>query len=326
MAPTTHELDRRASRAIRNSVDNRADQAVAKLAARRWGVLSIRELRACGLTNDAVKRRVDKGTLHRLYRGVYSVGHPNPPLEGRFLAAVEACGERAVLSHLSAAALHGFVRWDGRYPEVAVEGSTTCVHRELRVHRAVELAALDVVNVRGIPTTAPARTLADLAATLEYRALRRAVRQAQSLKQVSLRDLAEVAGRLGRRRGVRNLRRIIATGPAPTRSELEDVVLDLILSAGLSRPNVNVPMRIERRVVIPDFRWPERRLVVEADGAAWHSDKVAREDDAERQALLEAYGERVLRVTWEQAVSRRHETVSRIRAAGAPTLPVAARG
>ena len=152
---------------MRDPVDNGPDRAVAKLAARRWGVLSVRELRACGLSKHAVHRRVAKGTLHPLYRGVYAVGHPNPPLEGRFLAAVEACGEGAVLSHFSAAALHGFVHWDGRNPEVTVQGSATYVHRELRVHRAVALVAPDVVSVRGIPATAPARTLADLAGSLE---------------------------------------------------------------------------------------------------------------------------------------------------------------
>jgi very-short-patch-repair endonuclease len=71
--------------------------------------------------------------------------------------------------------------------------------------------------------------------------------------------------------------------------------------------------------VIPDFRWPDARLVVEADGAAWHDHRLAREDDAERQALLERHGERVLRVTWAQAVARPAETLIRLRAAGAPS-------
>jgi hypothetical protein len=281
-------------------------------------VLSIAELRECGLPKQAVAVRVRNGWLHPLYRGVYAVGHSNPPLEGCFIAAVKACGEGAVLSHFSAAALHGFVQWDDRYPEVTVAGSTTRRHRQLRVHRTAALSAPDVSRHRGIPITSPARTLADLATVLDYRSLRRAVRQAQSLRRVQLRDLVDVVGRLGHRRGVSNLKRILATGPAPTRSELEDIVLDLILKAGFRRPDINAPLRIKGRRVVPDFRWPERRLVVEADGAAWHDSKLSREDDAERQALLEAHGERVLRVTWKQAVSRPGETAARIRAAGAP--------
>ena len=57
--------------------------------------------------------------------------------------------------------------------------------------------------------------------------------------------------------------------------------------------------------MVPDFRWPAQRLVLEADGAAWHDQKVAREDDVERQALLEAHGERVVRVTWRRRSERR---------------------
>ena len=55
------------------------------------------------------------------------------------------------------------------------------------------------------------------------------------------------------------------------------------------------------------------------DGAAWHDNQLAREDDAERQALLEAAGERVLRVRWEQSVCRETQTLRRFRAAGAPS-------
>jgi hypothetical protein len=62
----------------------------------------------------------------------------------------------------------------------------------------------DVVRHERISITSPARTLLDLGSVLDYRPLRRAVRQAQSLRRVSLRQLVEVLGRLGARRGVVN--------------------------------------------------------------------------------------------------------------------------
>ena len=95
-------------------------------------------------------------------------------------------------------------------------------------------------------------------------------------------------------------------------------MLDLILRGRLVHPRVNEALRLSGRRVVPDFRWPEQGLVVEADGAAWHDNQLAREDDAERQALLEAHGDRVLRVTWDQAIARPGQTLARIRAAGAP--------
>jgi hypothetical protein len=224
-----------------------------------------------------------------------------------------------VLSHFTAAAVLGIVEWDGRDPEVTVGGTATRVHSGIRVHRSAALEPADVAWHRRLPITSPARTLVDLAGSLEYRALRRAVRQALALGLVELGTLVETLRRLGPRRGVRKLRKILATSPAPTRSLLEDVVLDLILGGGLEHPDVNAPLIISGRRVIPDFRWPTQRLVVEADGTAWHDDKISREDDAERQALLEAHGERVLRVTWAQAIGQPGQTLARIRAAGAPS-------
>ena len=176
----------------------------------------------------------------------------------------------------------------------------------------------DMTRHKSIPVTTPARTLIDLAATFNYRALRRTVREAQR-NLVTIRQIIETLDRLGPRPGIANLRKILATGHAPTRSELEDAVLDLILKAGFQRPDVNKPLYIAGRKLIPDFRWPEQQLIIEADGAEWHDDRLTREDDAEKQALLEAQGERVIRITWAQAIAHRSQTLERIRAAGAPT-------
>jgi len=297
----------------------RPDVLVARLAAEQWGVVHLDALRALGLSDRAVLGRVRAGRLHRVHHGVYAVGHPALPLEGRFLAAVLACGPGAVLSHASAAALYGFLEWEERRVEVTVRQPGGRAQPEVLVHRTQALDPCDVGRCAGIPCTAPARTLLDLAARLDGRALRSAVRRAQGMKRVNVRELLEVLERRRPCRGAARLARVLATGPAPTRSVLEDVLLDLVLAAGLAPPDVNVPLHLAGRRVIPDLRWPSATLVVEADSAAWHDDRLAREDDAERQALLEAHGERVLRVSWRQVVGRPAETVARLRAAGAPS-------
>jgi hypothetical protein len=238
-----------------------------------------------------------------------------PPLEGHFLAAVKACGSTAVLSHYSAAALYGLVRWDYRYPEVTVTGTVKRRHPGINTHRT---STPDRTHHNGIPVTTPARTLVDLAATLPYKPLRRAVREAQR-NLVTIPDILDTLDHLGPRRGTANLTKILATGHAPTRSELEDAVLDLILKAGFQHPDVNKPITRGGQRIVPDFRWPTHHLVLEADGAAWHDDRLTREDDAEKQAILEAHGERVIRITWAQAVGHRAQTTQRLRAAGAPT-------
>jgi very-short-patch-repair endonuclease len=285
---------------------------VARLAATQWGVVSADELRRCGLTPRAVESRVRNGHLHPLYRGVYAVGHAKLTREGACLAAVKACGPTAVLSHYSAAALYELVRWHDRYPEVTAK--TMPVHSGIRVYRS---QTIDATHHKGIPITTPARTLIDLAGTLDYRDLRRAVREAQR-KLTTIPQILQTLARLGPRPGSANLTKILATGHTPTRSELEDTVLDLLLSAGFEAPQVNVPLNVDGRRIVPDFRWPQQHLILEADGAEWHDDRFTRQDDAEKQAILEVHGERVIRVTWAQAMTQGWQTVRRVRAAGAP--------
>ena len=293
-------------------------ELVSRWAERDFGVLSTEELLACGLSRREIHTAVANGWLRPWHRAVYAVGHTNLALEGRFLAAVKACGRGAVLSHVAAAALWQILEWDHRPVDVTVPGAGTRRHAGVRVRLTQRLDAEDIRWVKGIPVTSPARTALDCAAVLDDRGLRRMVREEQARKLVTVGELAGVLIRLGPRRGCRRLARLVADGPAPTRSELEDAVLDLLLHGGIARPDVNVPLWLDGRRVVPDFRWPQQRLVVEADGAAWHDHKLAREDDAERQALLEAHGERVLRVSWQQAIARGPETLTRIRSAGAP--------
>src|SRR4051812_30427461 len=188
----------------------RPDVRVGARAAESWGVLSIAELRACGLNDKAVEVRVRNGRLHAIHRGVYAVGHRKLPLEGRFLAAVKACGPTAVLSHDSAAALWGFMPWEERYPEGTVVGTWSRGHPALRVHRTRSLDRDAPPRPRATPIPTPARPLLDLAATLDPRPPRAATRRAQSLYRVNVPQLAETLGRHRGRRGAAKLAEIIA--------------------------------------------------------------------------------------------------------------------
>ena len=101
--------------------------------------------------------------------------------------------------------------------------------------------------------TTAERTLLDLAGVLPEDRLRRAVRQAQFLKLTTLGSLVAVLHGPGPKRGRKKLARIIAKSAAPTQSELEDVVLDLILRGGFAHPLVNAPLFIAGRRIVPDF-------------------------------------------------------------------------
>jgi hypothetical protein len=235
-------------------------------------------------------------------------GPRQPPRNGLFLAAVKACGPTAALSHYSAATLYGLVAWDHRLPEVTTTKRRH--HKGIHIHHS---ARIDATTRYGIPVTTPATTIRALSSMLPFKDLRRATSQAISANLVTLAALNAV------NRGG-NLARILATGPQPTRSELEDAVLDLIAQGGFAPPDVNVPLTIDGRRIVPDFRWPSQRLCIEADGAAWHDHRLAREDDADRQAILEAHGECVVRITWDQATRHQRQSITRLARAGAPKL------
>ena len=304
---------RRSTRASAEQSYTPPDARVARLAAERDGVLSIHELRSCGVDDDAVAVRVRHGRLHRLYRGVYAVGHPGLTLRGRFRAAVLACGEAAVLSHFAAAAFWGFRTWEERPIDVTVPGGARDIDG-LRVHRS-RAVERDVLVRHDIRVTPPARTLLDLAAVLPEGALCSIARRAQAQRTVSIRQILELLERSNGHRGAAKLRACIADGPAPTRTDLEDLLLDLLDEANIERPEINAPLRVDGRTIIPDYLWRARRLAIEADSVTWHDHKLTREHDADKQAQLEAAGYRVLRITWAQIARSPQQTIARVRAA-----------
>jgi very-short-patch-repair endonuclease len=280
-------------------VPDNVDLLVARLAAMQWSVVDVTDLRRCGLSATAIAWRVANGRLFKLHRGVYSV-IPNLTVEGLFLAAVKACGLGAVLSHFSAAVLYGWFVWDGRFPEVTApeerERPGIYSHRSTHIERVV---------VKGIPVTPPLRTIIDLSGKLPYAGTRRAVNEALNRGQIKPVDLVT-----SHHRGAKNLREILLTA-APTRNEYEDLVLELLHRAGLGPSEVNR----RRGGFEPDFRWPEHRVILEADSERYHGHLVARANDNERQAILEARGETVVRTTWKEAVTAPEAMLARVRQA-----------
>ena len=264
--------------------------------------------------------RVRRGNLHPVFRGVYAVGHGSPTQTGLFTAAVLAAGVGATLAGHAAAAHHGMLDWDGRDVEVIVPRSAGRAIDGIRSRRC-RLDPCDAWTRDHIRVTSPARTILDVAAAMAFRALRRTVRQAQAEQRVNVRQLLDVLHRHPRHRGAAKLRAAIVDGPAPTRSELEDLALDLLDCAGVERPEVNPRLRLDGRVIRPDLLFRRQRLVIELDGRRWHDDPLTRQDDADRQAILEAHGYRVLRITWSQVVARPRQTLRRIRAALGETEP-----
>jgi predicted transcriptional regulator of viral defense system len=141
----------------------KAQALVARIAARQHGVISQGQLVTAGMSPSTITRRVREGWLHRVHRGVYAVGHRNLNREGQWIAAVLACGQQAVLSHESAAALWSISPTCPPLVHVSVPGTNgRRPSKGIVVHRSTTLIAAETTRRRGIPVTTHARTLRDL--------------------------------------------------------------------------------------------------------------------------------------------------------------------
>jgi len=304
--------------APRARFDTPPDLRAARQAANQHGCIRSDQLALCGLDRTAVARRVRKGWLHRLHLGVYAVGYPSDTLHSQFMAAVLAGDDGANLSHWASCALAELVRWDERPIEVTVCGSAARNRPGIRFHRARSLHPHDTTKLHGIPCTTPARAILEIAPQLSDQRLKRLIRKAQAEKRANVRQIAAVLRRARGHRATGRIADIIAGGAAPTASGHEDVVLDLILQAGFEHPVANGPLRVGAATYFPDIRWPAQRLILEIDSSPWHDGALSEQLDADRQAELEAAGERVLRTTRDQAIVAPRQLVARLLAAGAP--------
>jgi len=278
---------------------------IARVAGRQHGMVARWQLVAAGFDGDAIAYRVRAGRLHPRHRGVYAVGHvPVSPL-ATAMAAVLACGENAVLSHRSAAALWRILpRWPHPVEITARAGRTL---RGIHVHRSRTLTPQDVTHDHGIPVTTPNRTLLDLADTLPDRELTRAQNEAYVLKLTTPPALASFLTRNPGRPTSRLTPERSATA-APTRSHLEDDFLRFLARHDLSQPELN--QRIAGYEV--DAVWRDKRLVVELDGYAYHATPQAFERDRERDATLLAAGFSTLRITHRRLTEREAARLRRL--------------
>jgi very-short-patch-repair endonuclease len=271
------------------------DLAVARLAEAQRGRVSRAQLRAAGLSDRAIAHRVRTGRLHRLHRGVYAVGHALDVPLGREVAALLACGADAVLGHATAAALWGLRERSAAEPIHVISPTAGRRRDGIVVHRG-RLDRDDVRVKDGLRVTTAGRTLLALAASADPVELERMAGEAARRNLTTEAGLRELLCRHEGERGTAALRRVLAPGPAFTRSEAERRFLGLVRAARLPAPRVNA--RVAGLEV--DFVWHDRRLAVEVDGYAFHATRAAVEHDRRREAVLDGAGYEVLRVTWRQ--------------------------
>ena len=285
--------------------------ALAEMAARQYGIVSIRQLLGpLGYSQGAVTRAVAARRLHRIHRGVFAVGHTSISLRGNCLAAVLTCGPDALLSHSSAAWL-----WEISNRSPAPFHVTGPIRRRprhpIRVHHSEILAPEDRALVDGIPVTALPRTLLDLAASVPRFRLERALALAENIGIFDFGAIESLLARAGGHQGIRSLRRAIAIHRPldVVHSDFERRFLAAVREAGLPRPSANFNFAGYEL----DMYWAPERFAVELDVYETHGTRAAFEEDRLRQEELKLIGVEMMRVTEPRFERESEQVIERVR-------------
>jgi hypothetical protein len=280
------------------------DVLLAELADRQEGVVALWQIGAAGLSARAAQDRARAGRLHRLFPGVYAVGHARVSADGRRIGAVLACGEGAVLARRSAASAWGLLNGDGKLYDVVSPGRSggrLGDAQKIDLRRTRRLGADDVTVLRGIPITTVARTLLDLAGSGRTRMLQRAVHEAEVLE---LLDVAEIEATIERnpgRRGTRALKAAVGvSAPDPNNARFAMAFLELCVAHGLPSPQLGVHVDGGDRLYEVDALFAAERLIVELDGGAVHQTRRNFQTDRRRDSVLAARDFQTLRYTWDR--------------------------
>lgn len=245
------------------------------------------------------------------------------------MGAVLFCGDGAVLSHRSAAALWGMRGHGSHAIEVTVprkSRSRGSVHRHFAV-----LPADEVTEHDGLPVTTVPRTLLDLAgassasATRSVDTVEQALRQSERLRLYDALSLEDLLKRYPRRPGSRVLRECLRRRRelpnGVTREELEARFLAFLRRRRLPRPRLNAWLDLGSRRFQADCLWTRERLIVELDSHQSHDTWSSFESDRDRDRRLLAAGYRTMRVTWRQLHDIPGEVAADLRALLNPQAP-----
>lgn len=279
-----------------STLETRSSRAWA-LARDQHGVVTREQLLALGFSAKAIEHRLRTGRLFRSARGVYLVGWNQMTPERRWMVAVLACGEKACLSHRSAAAFWGIgTEQEGRV-DITVRRRAELKRPGIRIHSRWALARNRVTVERGIPVTKPLQTLIDIALELPTDELERAVNDADKLELIDPETLRHRLDEHPGEPGVKPLRTLLDKDTFRlSDTKLEVLFRPIAAAAG-------IPVELTKCFVNDfevDFFWPSLGLVVETDGLRYHRTAIAQRRDAKRDNAHVASGLTRLRFThWQ---------------------------
>ncbi len=295
------------------------DAIVAELAATQYGVFARFQLLALGASDKQIERCLKSGVWIRLAPGVYGYPGHRTTWNRRLWVAYLAAGERAIVSHHSAAAdyrVAGFPRRDLHltvpHPDhQRVSGAT--------VHQSRVLPAHHIIVLNGRRTTTLARTLVDLAPHVSLARLDHAYEHAIVTGRLTYAKMARTFRELATpsRKGMSKLGHVLdERGPgyvAPA-SELEAMLHEVVAHAGLPPLVRQHPLPGHHGVEgCVDGALPQARLIMEADGRRWHTRLANLAHDLARDKQAARVGWETLRFIFVELTNDCEESASTMR-------------
>jgi len=296
------------------------DPRLAAAAAAQKGLILHSQARAVGLSNKAIRHRVDSGQWVRRARGLYAVAGADPTWQQALLAAVLAAGPRAAAAGRSAAALWRLPGFSVGPVELVSPYGTSHESPLGKVRHSCFLPDHHLTTTDGVRVTRPARTLFDLAAILGPKHVERTLDNAIAMRLTDVEQLRQLLAELGERRrtGTALMRRLLderGEGYVAPESELEARFFELVDRAGLLRPDAQISLGDDESPVgRVDYVYRAPRAVIELDSRRHHSALLDLEADRRRDNRFGAMGLRVFRITWLQLTRRPDEVVALLRA------------
>jgi hypothetical protein len=299
-----------------------AERRLAAICRRQFGLFTVQQAAACGVTSGTVYRRRAQGRYEVRRPGVMAVAGAPDSREARLVAALLLCGGDAALARTTAADLHGLEHGcatDGIH--LVVRGRTFATHPGLTVHRSSKLTAADVVaGATALRMTSVAWTLFDLAGLVDVERLRRLVSagvRSGATDADGLRALLDRRRRFPGRGVVRRIVEELSPLEPVSRSELESLFLRVMTAAGHPPTVMNHPVpdapggcRLIDAVYLPE------RLAIELDSRQHHGTLLDWNDDLRRENALALVGWRTpLRFTFADLRDRPDQVVEVVRAA-----------
>lgn len=295
-----------------------ATKEVIEFAKKNGGVFSTQEAVALGLPKSTLQRRIADGIFVRVARGVLALPGTATRSDVRMRAALRILG--AVVSHESAARIHGFEPIGNGPPNVTVSHRGTHTFPGVIVHQTTDLLEEHIQELNGMRVTTPLRTLVDLSKVTGIRRFTRVVENALVAGLVEFDELVELTMALSRKGkiGMKRMRRVLErlSGEALSESDLERLLIGIIVDGGLPEPikQFRAPWLkpLNGRI---DLAYPDHQIVIEGDGRRWHGTFDAFEADRSRDNAAQIAGWIVIRVTWRMIKNEPSKVLQTVKAA-----------